>query len=154
MTGNTGLLTKTDIALEQLTVAIGFYLQRKHPVAALTLAGAAEEILGKQCEAQRKEPSIRRRAEATRALYTFLWPHRMTPAGKVFVDRRNLARNQAKHNDTGAPVTFNWNREAEQMITRGIENYRALVGRETPAMRRFLARKHERGLGVVTKAKV
>ena len=43
-------LTKADIALSQLNMALSFYLGGRELVSAITLAGAAEEILGKLCE--------------------------------------------------------------------------------------------------------
>jgi hypothetical protein len=39
--------TSVDLAVDQLNTAIGLFLNRQSYVSALTLAGAAEELIGK-----------------------------------------------------------------------------------------------------------
>lgn len=50
-------LTKLEVAVHQLDVAIGLFLEGDY-LASLTLAGAAEEILGKLCERVGKPVAI------------------------------------------------------------------------------------------------
>ena len=87
-------LTKADIALSQLNLAMGFYLQGRELVAAITLAGAAEEMLGKLFEQQGLLSSLKREAESGRALYMHLWKN--DPGTKPFVDLKNKTRNEVK----------------------------------------------------------
>jgi len=62
-------LTYQGIAIRQLDHALDLYLKRGDLVCALTLAGAAEEILGCLAAAAGKEPSLKRLALRKRALF-------------------------------------------------------------------------------------
>lgn len=54
----TETLNKIDLAIEQLETALFLFLEHKNYVSALTLAGAAEEILGKAAKIKGIENSL------------------------------------------------------------------------------------------------
>lgn len=118
------MLTKLDIAVEQLNHAISMFLKREHLVSAITLAGAAEEILGKLAAQAGVVPSLKRRTEGARALHKRLWG--TDPSIKPFVNLKNKTRNELKHLGAGAPMEVDLEEEAMRMLDRAVENYRLL----------------------------
>jgi len=115
-------------------------------ISAITLAGAAEEILGKLCEKQGKTSSLLRHAESARSLHRHLasrFPDLFgpDPGTRPFVDFRNKTRNELKHLMSGGPVDVDLREKAARLIAHAVENYRALSGRETPKMRQFQRRR-------------
>lgn len=117
---------RTDLATEQLQVAIELFLSGRRYVSALTLAGAAEEILGK--------------APVQRGLTTVL-DHEYRITGlveealrgqpykrKEFVSRKNRVRNAPKHmpSDIESTVTADLEDESLWMIVRACDNYQRL----------------------------
>lgn len=123
-------LTKIDVAVEQLNHAISMFLKREHFVSAITLAGAAEEILGKLAAQAGFIPSLKRRTEGARALYKHLWG--ADPGVKPFADLKNKTRNELKHLVAGAPMEVDLEEEAMRMLDRAVENYRLLHVRRSP----------------------
>jgi len=123
-------LTKLDIAVEQLHHAISMFLRQEHFVSAITLAGAAEEILGKLAAQAGFTPSLKRRTEGARALYKHL--SGADPGVKPFVDLKNRTRNELKHLVAGTPIDIDLEEEAMRMLDRAIENYRLLHVRRSP----------------------
>lgn len=156
------MIKQLDIALEQLEVAVGHF-NSSHPkfFAALTLAGAAEEILGRLVEEARKaaghldeksdlarnlRPAIDDIVAGTQAIGSVLSP------GTVFEEKRirslaNSPRNIAKHGHanvwTGDPRT-----EARSLIDRAVDNYwklfyANLVGLEPEWMDAYRRMRHQ-----------
>jgi len=87
-------VTKLEVASHQLDVAIRLFLDGDY-LSSLTLAGAAEEILGKLCERAGKPVAVE-------TIIDFHWKD--TDEAKSDKERRkillgvlNEARNQAKH---------------------------------------------------------
>ena len=135
-------LSKIDIAVSQLNVALTFYLEDRELVSAITLAGAAEEILGKICEQKGKPSSLSRHAESARSLHLHLkslFPEVFThdPGTKTFVNLRNETRNELKHLISGKAIDVDLNEKAGRIIAHAVENYRNIFGRETLKMRQF-----------------
>jgi hypothetical protein len=97
-------ITKLDVAIHQLNVAIRLFLEGDY-LASLTLAGAAEEIFGRLCE----------RAGHPVAMDSIIDYHfkDTDPAlsdkerRKVIKDLLNGARNEAKHANNPAEGTVN-----------------------------------------------
>lgn len=52
--------TRINLGIEQLDVALELFLEERSYVAALTLAGAAEEILGKALDFQNRTNALSR----------------------------------------------------------------------------------------------
>jgi hypothetical protein len=97
--------------------------EREH-ISVITLAGAAEEILGKISTAAGLTPALNRRAEGARQLHVALWGD--DPGDKVFKDLKNKTRNEFKHLSSGAPLTVGLEQECIRMLDRAVENYRLL----------------------------
>jgi hypothetical protein len=130
-------LTPKQIALTQLERALDLYLSGSDLVSAITLAGAAEEILGKLVRRLDKTPSLELRAERKRRTFRALWPNRPDPGTKPFIKLANQSRNAMKHLITTEPIEVDLNLEAGKLLARAVDNYSLLFGRETPKMRTF-----------------
>lgn len=117
-------LTKLEVAVRQLDMAIRLFLEGDY-LSSLTLAGAAEEILGKLCERGGKPV-------ATEAIIAFHW--RDTDAALTDKERRKLlleimngARNAAKHANDASETHFVIEQTFPlQMIMRAMPMTRAL----------------------------
>ena len=136
------LLSKNEVAVSQLNLAMTLYLDGREFVSAITLAGAAEEILGKICEEKGKPSGLKRHAESARSLYLHLGSefHALftgDPGTKPFINIRNEARNELKHLISGDPIEVDLEQQAGRLIAHAVGNYRNLFGRETDMMRKF-----------------
>ena len=121
-------LSRSEIARVQLVEAVALFVTEKF-LPALTLAGAAEEILGKLLVRQSQQPVIKESMQAITQLRvtTGLSVMGNKPEREV-VAGWNSARNAAKHlgeNDID-PVTLNLCDEAYWMIRRALENAKKL----------------------------
>lgn len=127
--------TKLEIAVAQLRLAITLFLEHREFIAVVTLAGAAEEILGKLAEKAGHSPALTKHAEVARSMYVAMWKD--DPGTKVFVDLRNKARNEVKHLISGAPFVGDIEVEATRMLDRAVENYRLLHPRAASFIREY-----------------
>ena len=82
-----------DLAVEQLEIALDVFLDSASHVSSLTLAGAAEEILGKEAELSGKGSLLREELEMANHLQR-IWPGGETK-WKDFIKNKNSARNSA-----------------------------------------------------------
>jgi len=114
---------RVDLAVEQLEIALSLFLRKQSYVAALTLAGAAEEILGKALKFQGEQTSLQYKFQGVEPVHTLL--NRQPLKWADFNDSENLARNAAKHmaSANDAKVTVNLELAAVWMIVRASENY-------------------------------
>ena len=130
----TARLTKFQVAEQQLTKAIELFCAHD-PLPAITLAGAAEEILGKLVKdnggATALEEEIKDRCE----LYQTVFGRSGDP--KVFANLMNNPRNELKHRVSGAPVELNLDEEAVNLIQRAIDNFLKLQPGPNPLFRQF-----------------
>ncbi|MGA2658601.1 MAG: hypothetical protein ABSH34_13945, partial [Verrucomicrobiota bacterium] len=120
-------LSKLDAAVSQLNVALTFYLEDRELVSAVTLAGAAEEILGKLCEQKGMPSSLSRHVESARSLHLHLkssFPAMFThdPQTRAFVNIRNETRNELKHPNSGDPIDVDLHDKAGRLIADAVEN--------------------------------
>ena len=125
-------LNSRDIALEQLETALRLYKESQEYVAVITLAGAAEEILGKAC----REAGIKTALEDLQHGFYLIRKIRFgntaddekQKSDKYLADRANFARNKVKHvNPVLEPVVeFNPKEEAHDMLSRALDNWWAL----------------------------
>jgi hypothetical protein len=127
--------TKLEIAVTQLRLAIALFLEKREFIAVITLAGAAEEILGKLAAAAGHTPALTKHAEAARGMYAAMW--KKDPGAKVFVDLKNRTRNEVKHLISGAPFVGDIEAEAARMLDRAVENYRSLHPRAASFIREY-----------------
>jgi hypothetical protein len=130
--GNPGVINKTSlskrrICLIQLEQGLRL-LAEGDCVSALTLAGAAEEILG--CMAKRKghEPRVFSEADYLASMADLFDKPR--PPRKQVVASLNKRRNELKHQNDGrnVRVTADWQFEAESMLLRCMFNYHNAFG--------------------------
>ena len=117
-TGENPTLTKLQVAVHQLGVAIRLFLEGDC-LSSLTLAGAAEEILGKLCEREGHPVAVE-------GIIRFHW-NDTDPAlsdkerRKVLLNVLNAGRNAVKHANDPAEAEFTVDRVyALQMIMRAM----------------------------------
>ena len=142
------VLTKLEVAISQLRLSIALFTEEREHISVITLAGAADEILGKLAAAASLTPALTRRAEGARQLYVSLWGD--DPGDKVFKNLKNKTRNELKHPSSGAPLAIGLERECIRMLDRAVENYRLLHTRAATFIvqyerRRELLRRKPRG---------
>ena len=117
-------LTKLEIAERQLFHAVELYLAGNQLVAAITLAGAAEEILGKLVKREGKTNALDEKVESLCKVFEFIFKEPANP--KEFIELRNNARNQLKHIGNGETVEINLEDEAVKLLNRAIKNYKKI----------------------------
>jgi len=135
-------LSNAEVAIFQLDDALTLYLEDRKLVSAITLAGAAEEILGRLCETEGKPSSLSRHAEFARDLYLhvrplFPYPSDVDPGTKPFVKLRNETKNRLKHFVSDDSIEVDLEEAAGRLIAHAVENYQCLFGYETAKMREF-----------------
>ncbi len=128
--------SKRRLAEIQIFRAIKVLEEQNDPVSALTLAGAAEEILGNMLRAKGQMPAFDSVVEWNEEMWAFAatkakeqgYPLSV-PALKEIKRRVNRTRNELKHMCDGKPVAayYRWN--AEEMLERAIVNYYCLHGK-------------------------
>lgn len=117
-------LSKIEIGTRQLSTAIDLYLQNGDLVSVVTLAGAADEILGKLVKLQAENSALDDLVDRLCKMHEAVFQETVNP--KKFAELRNRARNEFKHISSGVPFGTNLEQEARSMIRRAIENYRKL----------------------------
>jgi hypothetical protein len=109
-------LSKSDAAADQLDWAIRLFLDQKSYVAAITLAGAAEELIGKPLQ----DRAIFKQLTLTLSARSGLDPKSVTP------EHLNKAKNWLKHWDGHADqdrIELELDEEAIQYIVRALTNF-------------------------------
>ena len=117
-------LTKIDIAEQQLLHAIDLFCSGKQIISAITLAGAAEEILGKLVVSTGQTNSIESEVKDQCELFESYFGYAANV--KEFRSQENYARNELKHNSTGNNVELDLEQEAVKLIERAINNFKLL----------------------------
>jgi hypothetical protein len=111
-------LSKIDAAVDQLDWAIRLFLDHKAYVAAITLAGAAEEVLGKAVGAKAAFEVLKKKFVTELGM----------PEKEVSQDHLNKARNWLKHWDGRTDeekISLQLDEEALQYIVRALTNLSA-----------------------------
>jgi hypothetical protein len=132
MTRPKPLHSRIDLACEQLDVAIEIYFAARSFVSALTLAGAAEEILGTELKNRDKASALTKRYEELRRLNPKA--DLEIPTWRQFIEEQNSPRNAAKHiadkkaGDRDYDAFFRSDPEtaSRKMILRAIQNQKLL----------------------------
>jgi hypothetical protein len=130
--------TKQELAAHQLDRAIRLLLDDDDAVCAITLAGAAEEILGKLIEINGGTHSLKEFIDECLACGRRVgedWKQ------KEFADMANHFRNELKHYVEGSDVTVSAEC-AHQIIDRATENLWRLTGRQSEQVRRYMSHVH------------
>ena len=131
-------INKLDIALSQLDTALDLYFNGGDKISVLTLAGAAEEILGRYVENKGSKSAL---AHQVHWICEFhkkqfgIYP----PSEKPIYHRANYARNSFKHMNGGndIEVTVDIDEEVCDMLNRAVDNYWILTEHQTPLMERY-----------------
>ena len=132
---STTKINKLEIAISQLQHAITLFLEERELISAITLAGAAEEILGKLVTQAGLVSAVIRRTENARSLHKYLWK---SDAGfKEIVNIKNKTRNELKHLVSGTPIEVNLEEETMRLLNRAVENYRLLHVQAAPFIRDY-----------------
>lgn len=125
-------LSRVDVAKEQLHTAISLFLKSHNLAAALTLAGAAEEILG---------AALRLRGQMNALQHWYLGEALLAPelSWASFCARENRARNALKHLDQSLDKkeSIDLREASAMMIYRACTNYEWLGYKRTKKMRVF-----------------
>lgn len=117
-------LTKIEIAEQQLLHAIELFCSGERIISAVTLAGAAEEILGKLVASTGQTHSLENEVRDQCELFESFFGH--AGDSKTFCDLANNARNELKHICTGNEVELDLEQEAVNLIERAINNFQLL----------------------------
>ena len=128
---------RDELALMQLETALHIFFEGNAFASVITLAGAADEILGKLLLSAGRENSLEVLKKAVAEIYQKLDGGTIEPS--EIADRANRAKNSLKHWDEGQPlvVKVDLAQEASDMLFRATNNYWALKETLTPAMERF-----------------
>ena len=128
---------KQSIALAQLETALRLFSVGEDLISVITLAGAAEEILGKLVKSRGRDNSLDSLKKTATSIYERLFSESID-AG-VFADRANRARNALKHLTAGGdPVSLDVREEAVDILNRAVDDYWILETSLTPGMEEFM----------------
>jgi len=127
---------RVDLAIEQLEVALDLFLRKHSYVAALTLAGAAEEILGKALSLQGKR-TILYQWHINNAFIDDVRNEQMSLS--TYASQINNGRNSVKHMRSldDATITLDLLEAAMWMIYRACANFERLGFPPTKRIRSF-----------------
>ncbi len=119
--------SKIDIALIQLRTAVQLYNKGNY-ISALTLAGAAEEILGQIAKIESGTNALIDDKVWTDQISDYFKKQR--PPFEKVASVRNKVKNEIKHNDKGTNNNINhdFEFEAEHFILGAIRNYELIKG--------------------------
>ena len=122
MQSTVGGFEKSDLALRQLRRAVQLFNDGDF-VCATTLAGAAEEVLGRIAEKRAGTSALEDRRHFWSRMADFFGKAR--PNRKKVIESHNRLRNQLKHNNNGDNdwVTADFEFEAQDLIDRAIRNF-------------------------------
>lgn len=130
----TEILTKLEIAERQLNRAIILLIDHNDRVCAITLAGAAEEVLAGLLKSQGNTDVLSEIIESSMGM------------GKIigqdwtigdFKSNFNFFRNELKHHDRGFENIPIFEEAALEIIVRAIENFRIFTGAYSIQMHKF-----------------
>jgi hypothetical protein len=115
-----------EVASVQLEKALRLF-QGKDYVCSLTLAGAAEEILGKLAQEEGLRTALDEEADLVMAMK---WLPPGAKARKQYIAFLNLPRNSLKHriSDPASIIPSKWQTAAADMLHRACLNYRRATG--------------------------
>lgn len=119
-------LTAEQIAEQQLTASIRLF-QKGQYVCAITLAGAAEEILGKRLRKLGAEPSFDNLKDSIVRIAK-LHGDNDPKTEKLVAELLNSTRNELKHYAGDEALEFDLREDAIELLERAISNYMLLTG--------------------------
>lgn len=133
-------VSSLHLATSQLERSISLYLNERDFISALTLAGAAEEILGKTLSTKGRQNAMDLIKAEHRQMWEIIGGN--PPPDSQVVNFVNLFRNYYKHllSEIGEKeMTISIDFYSAEMIYRAIFNYEALVGASLECIGEFKA---------------
>lgn len=130
--------TKLDIALEHLDLALSLYLQGSNYFAVITLAGVADEILGKHVRLQNLKDAQTELTEDVQLVYKVLY-NELPELKAIAKNTVNYHKNSVKHMNSAddAHIVISAKDEAQTMLERAVRNYEKLGLSVNPKVERF-----------------
>lgn len=116
---------KQEIALRQIETALGLFLAQGDLFSVITLAGAAEEILGQLL-------LLRKGGEGLAGKLTSIFQI-LRPGSRKAAEQEASVRHESE-----VFIHMDARHEAVFLLTRAIEDYVELTGKPTPRMLKFL----------------
>jgi hypothetical protein len=115
-------MEKKDIALQQLIDSANLYNKGRY-CSALTLAGAAEEILGKIANKRTGRNQLEGEIEYLKNIYQYF--NKPSPPKRELINQINKAKNAIKHNDVGENLWVNsdFENECVLLFVKAVKNY-------------------------------
>jgi hypothetical protein len=115
-------MEKRDIAIKQLKAAARHY-NRGDYICSITLAGAAEEILGQIAKKRTKTNQLELEVIYLRSVYEYFSGQEL-PNNKL-IQKINKVKNELKHNDSGENewVDADFENEAALIFVKAMKNY-------------------------------
>lgn len=131
-------LDAESIAEQQLLAALQLAAADSW-VPAITLAGAAEEILGKRLRKLGRPPSFDRMRAAVLEIA------KQAGGDEPDLEKHiayliNLTKNELKHYSGDELIEFDLEQDGVEILERAIANYEMLTGKVLPEMRQFWAK--------------
>ena len=132
---------KLDVACQQLETALRLFFHSEEYFSVITLAGAAEEILGAHLKIIGKTTSLESLVQGAVGISKALTGNPSKPKSILII--ANHAKNSSKHMDGDDDTTFNANpkKDATDILGRAIDNYYELMSHsdipETLLVQRF-----------------
>ena len=120
-------MEKKDIALKQLRASAKLYNSGDY-ISAITLAGAAEEILGRIAKARNKTNELEKETDYLKSVYDFF--SSPIPNEKELISKINRVKNELKHNDNGLNnwIEGDFENEAVSLFVKAVKNYFSAYG--------------------------
>lgn len=128
-------VSQVQIAETQMRRSLDLFNQGDY-VSAVTLAGAAEEILGKMLESSGEQPAYTSDFKALSKIRAYRGE--AAPSGKDVNKLFNAPRNSLKHRAEIETVTLDFRQEAINLLVRCVRNYIAHTKSIDPELMRFL----------------
>lgn len=113
---------RIDLALEQLDAAILLFLGDRKFAAVVTLAGAAELVLGQELTRRGRQAALEHKIDQYDVVHTLM--HGKPLDRRAFRDAENRVRNALKHFDErdDAEIVVDLEEAAYMMLVRACEN--------------------------------
>lgn len=134
-------LSAEEIAEKQLIAALQMWKEEKL-VPAITLAGAAEEILGKRLRKLGVEPSFDNMKSAVMKIARVLG-ETDSKLEKDVAYLINSTKNELKHYSGDEALDFDLREDAEEILDRAIANYTMLTNSTLPEFLDFWGHSHD-----------
>jgi hypothetical protein len=125
--------SKLELGLMQLDRALKLYLNERDYVSAITLAAAAEDVLGcvyanqVKRDPETRDTAHRHEMDLVLEVSKQMFGEKLSPSKDVS-PMLNRARDELKHWGMGLPVEMNFEAEARYMIERAVYNLRLCTG--------------------------